>query len=262
MDKMNTEEIAKINEAYAIIADIPALYERAWVTLANLFAFENDYSNPLFTYKESSEVSELRTHLIKFVITETIKNVNYEVDEHAIHNHVDATLGKLGFDAQVLVDFITEHYESRADELSLKAIKAKVRVLKPRFMEDYEERTPVLTDLVKKDTLTLRCFLNWTYHWDYGRFIPLINAFEQYVRIEMSNEKPSIVKAWQISQAYTYEESGLGVHKLGNGISDIFESVQVYKNGTLRIRFKSREYAEQIGKAFIRDFYTEGSDEC
>lgn len=55
MDKMNTEEIAKINEAYAIIADIPALYERAWVTLAESFAFETDYNNPLFTYKERIE---------------------------------------------------------------------------------------------------------------------------------------------------------------------------------------------------------------
>jgi hypothetical protein len=248
---MDQTEISQINAAWNILADIPAQYEAAWTALTGLYTFKSDYDNPLYTYSGSDVVSELRTKLIKFVIAEITENVNYEVDGRAIYNHVNAELGEHGFDAQIIVDFITEQYEAHADELSLKAIKKRVRVLRPHFIEDGEERVPELNELVKKDTLTLRCYLSWLPSMDYIRFVSGVTAFEQYVRIDVLNELPGKVKAWQIAREYTSADGGLGARKI---VSDIFESAQLYKNATVRIRFKAG-YAERIAKAILRDFY-------
>jgi hypothetical protein len=255
---MNTDDLARINESYKMIADIPGKFEGAQAFLAEGFTFKETYYNPLHTHNTGDLVQELREALIKFTIEKIAENTNYTINTKEVTDYINGTLGRSGFDAVAIKDYVNKHYKAKEDELSLIEIKKGVNSLTPNFWKDYRHRTPELSDLVKKNTLTLRCWLNWSYHWDYHGFIKKINAFEQYVKIELLGEKPAKVKAWQIKREYSYNEIGLGVHKIDNGSvpkeQQIFEAVQLHKNGSLRIRFKPG-HAEKIGKALIRDFY-------
>ena len=252
---MTPEEIATLNEAYAKIADFPDRVKEAQNTLTRSFEFEDEYRNPIYTYDSDKLIKELRSNLITFTVRELTKGVNYEINEQEIVEHLN-TIGPLRFDAQDIVNYINENYEAKADELSLKAIKAKVAHLVPHFdgQKGWHTRKPELNELVKKDTLLLKCWLSWEYRFNYGEFMERMTAFEKYVEIELTGVKPSEVTANVFEQAYSNED-GLGVR----GISGSFyQSVQLHKNSTLRVRFKPG-YAEKIGNAMLRDFY-EGCD--
>jgi len=253
---MNKDEIDILNEAYAKIADFPERLKEAETLVTENFEFEQDYYNPLHSYNSTTLLRELRGKLITFVVRAITRGVNYEIDEREISEHINNTLGELGFDAQEIINYVDEHYESKADELSLKAIKDKVATLVPRIHgSNWQMRKPEMNDLVKKDTLILKCWLSWEYHFNYNEFIERMNAFEKYVAIELVDAKPSETEARYFNQAYSsYDDDGLGVRNIGGSF---YQSVQIHKNGTLRVRFKPG-YAERIGKAILRDFYKEG----
>lgn len=114
---------------------------------------------------------------------------------------------------------------------------------------------PDLTELVKKDTLILRCY--WTWHYDRFSYHDLMNyldAFEKYIAIELNSEKPSEVKAGGFRTAYSSNgDDGLGVRKLN---TPFFKSVQVFKNHKMQVTTKPG-CAEKIAKALLLDCYKE-----
>jgi len=252
---MNEEEIATLNEAYAKIADILDQIKEAQRILTKDFEFEQDYYNPLHCYADEKLLIELRDKLIKFVIGTITKGVNYEINEREIFEWLN-NLGRLSFNAQEIVDYINENYEAKADELSLKAIKAKMGSLIPRMNgPNWETRKPEMDELLKKDTLILKCWLSWEYRFNYQEFMERMTAFGKYVAIELVGAKPSEVKTIAFREAYSYDDGGLGVRDIAGSF---YQSVQLHKNSTLRVRFKPG-YAEKIAKAILRDFYN-GSD--
>lgn len=255
---MNTEEIAALNEAYTKIATIPKQVEEAEIILVENFEFKEDYYNPLHCYDSAKLLIELRGKLINYVIRTITKSVNYEINEREIYEHINNTLGELSFDAQAIINYISENYEAKADELSLKTIKNKMHSLVPHIHgSGWAMRKPEMDELLKKDTLILRCYLSWEYRFNYNEFMERMSAFEKYVSIELVGAKPSETEARYFNQAYSsYDDNGLGIRNMGGSF---YQSVQIHKNGTLRVRFKSG-YAERIAKAILRDFYN-GSEE-
>jgi len=249
---MDKEKLQMLNYLYAQALSILDIIDNATKQFKKAFDVK-DYLNPFdkrFDVKRL--VKSIRNSLVRFAIEE-INQTNTPIDDKGVIKFLNEELGELGFDAIVLKKHIEEEYLSRADELSLEEITRKALRFMPICYGKKGIRVPKLNELVKKDRLFLRYYINWSYDIPFlFDFLRDVLALEQFIYIVVRRARPSTVKGGFINSAYWNARTQEQVLERKLIPSRIIESTKIYKNGKFEIQFTKEAYARKVARALIR----------
>ena len=212
--------------------------------------------NPFYTLRMDYEDAflKLRGDLIESVASwymiNYCPNVSYRSSE--FHLLMDRKVGREGFDARVIVQYIEEEYLANIDELSYQHIKNESASLLPGSWENGKRKYPFLEEIASGKVLKLR--VDVVNH----RKNPLVSfrgcqclsALEKLIKVTMDEASPVNVRGEEISGLYWESRSFYGEKSVNGSVPGV-ESVRAFKNGRFDVRFESEALCMKVAKELL-----------
>ncbi len=251
--KENLEKLELLNHLWERFKAIPEMIRLAHGIVMAEFDLENEYESPFdVEYEIKNLADKVEKDLTKFVVRLVVGGLNVSVNVDEVYGRFK---GK--FNAVEIAKYVETEYLSRADDLAFKHTLEKARELLPysvRNSYSYEEDPDAklkLAKIQKKNKLVLQYHLDWGFGAPvmYG-FLEAAPALEKLARIVLKGEKPSTVRALDITHAYwnnTTAEEVLQKKELAGPI----QAVKVHKNGNVYFWFESEENARKVAEVLI-----------